>query len=160
MRLIHDEVSSQQGYLRRELLSQLLLFARRLKEKGLKITPGRVIDAARCLEWIDFSIRKDFAEALKANLVSSIEEWAVFEELFEQFWGRMQKALAKRIVPSEEGEEGSGTSEEKLLSFFLKEESPAEKAGDQGEKLSTGYSPREVLLAKDFSQFPPRTRPP
>ncbi len=155
MRVIYGEVFAMQAFLKGELLSHLLLFARLLKEKGLKITPGRVIDAVRCLELIDLSVRKDFAEALKTNLVSSREEQAVFENLFEQFWGRVQKALAKRIIPSEEVEEGPGTSEEKLLSLSVDEKPSAEKAGDLGEKLSTGYSLQEVLVTKDFSQFPP-----
>ena len=155
MRVINPEVSSMQAFLRGEILSHLILFARRLKERGLKITPGRVIDAARCLEFVDWSVRKDFAEALKANLVSSREEQAVFEDLFEQFWGREQKGTAKRMVSSEEGEEGREISEEKLLSICRAEEPPADKEGDNGEKVNTGYSLEEVLAAKDFSQFPP-----
>ena len=142
-----------------EILSHLLRFARRLKERGLKITPGRVVDAARCLEAIDLSSRRDFAEALKANFVSTKEHLAVFEELFGEFWGQMQQALAKRSVPPEEGEEAGETSTARLLSISLDQEPPAEKEGSPEEKLSTGYSPQEVLLVKDFNQFLPEDLP-
>jgi uncharacterized protein with von Willebrand factor type A (vWA) domain len=144
-----------QDFPAREILSHLLLFARCLKERGLKITPGRVIDAARCLDWIDLAQREDFAGALRANFVSSREGLRIFEELFDQFWGRMKESLAGRILPSEEGEESQGTFEEKLLPRSLGEEPPTEKEGIREGELHTGYSPREVLMAKDFSEFPP-----
>jgi uncharacterized protein len=138
-----------------EIFSHLLRFARRLKEEGLKITPGRVIDAARCLELIDLSIRRDFAETLKANFISSREHLSVFDELFEEFWSQMREALGSQIVPSEEGTEGEGVSGEKTLARPEAEESAAEREGAEEEKLITGYSPQEVLTGKDLSQFAP-----
>ncbi len=138
-----------------EILFHLLRFARRLKEKGLPVTPGRVMDATRSLELIDLSLRQDFAEALRANLISSREHGAVFDALFEEFWSRMQEVLAQRMVPSEEGEEAGETPEETLFPQPLIEESPAEREGDQGKKLTIGYSPQEVLMGKDFSQLAP-----
>lgn len=136
-----------------EILSHLLRFARRLKEKGLPITPGRVMDAARSLELIDLSVRQDFAQALRANFVSSRQHGAVFDSLLEEFWGRMQEVLALRIVPSKEGADTGETSGETLFPQLQDEEAPAEGEGDQGEKLTTGYSPLEVLMGKDFSQL-------
>jgi len=137
-----------------EILSHLLQFARRLKEKGLPITPGRVMDAARSLELIELSLRQDFAEALRANFVSSRQQGAVFDALFDEFWSRMPEVLAQRIVPSEEGAAGE-PSGETLLPQLQDDASPAEKEGDQGEKFTTGYSPQEVLMGKDFSELTP-----
>ena len=94
------------SYRQGEILSHLLLFARRLKEKGLKITPGRVVDAARSLDFIDLSYREDFSAALKTNFVSSREDLAVFEALFEQFWSLLEKENQKSFLPtSKEREE-------------------------------------------------------
>lgn len=140
---------------RPEILSHLLRFARLLKEKGLNITPGRVIDAVKSLGLIDLSFRSDFAETLKANFVSSREHSAIFDELFEQFWRRMREVLAGRIVPSGEGMEGEGASPETILSLPGAEESGAAKESANEEEVITGYSPQEVLRAKDFSQFVP-----
>ena len=84
--MTYGEGSPMQGYRQGEILSHVLLFARRLKKKGLKITPGRVMDAVRSLEVIDLSNRQDFSSALRANLVSSREDLVVFDELFEQFF--------------------------------------------------------------------------
>jgi len=74
---------------RGDLFTNLFLFARQLKKRGMKITPGRVTDAFRSLEWIDLSDRGDFFEALKANFVSANKETAVFKEVFGYFWGRL-----------------------------------------------------------------------
>ena len=138
-----------------EIFSHLLRFARRLKEKGLLITPGRVMDAMRSLELIDLSLRRDFAEALRANFVSSREQGAVFDALFEEFWSRMQEILPRRIVPSEEGEGAGETSGGTLFLLPLDEESPSATEGDQKKELTVGYSPQEVLMGKDFSQLAP-----
>ena len=138
-----------------EILSHLLRFARRLKEKGVRITPGRVLDATRSLALIDISVRPDFAEALRANFISSREQGSVFDTLFEEFWSQMQEVLARRMVPSEEGTGAGETSGETLFSLPLDDESPAEREGAKEEKLTTGYSPQEVLIGKDFSQLAP-----
>ncbi len=138
-----------------ELLSYLLRFARRLKEKGLPITPGRVMDATRSLELIDLSLRQDFAEALRANFISSRDHRAVFDALFEEFWSRMREVLAQRTIPSEEGAEAGETPGETLFPQPLDGESPGEREGDQGEELTIGYSPQEVLMGRDFSKLAP-----
>jgi len=143
------------GYRKGEILSHLLLFARQLKQKGLKITPGRVVDAVRSLRFIDFSIRQDFASALKVNFVSSKEELAIFDQLFEQFWNRFQETLAKVATPEEEGEEWSEVSGDELISIIEEQESATPEEGTGEKRSPYSYSPQEVLLGKDFSQFPP-----
>ena len=143
------------GFRKGEIFSHLLLFARQLKEKGLKITPGRVIDAARSLEFIDLSLRQDFSSALKANFVSSKEDLAIYDELFEQFWGQIQEVLPRVAVPTAEGPEAERTSGEETISISQDRESPAKEEEAEEKKLGSGYSPQEVLMVKDFSQFHP-----
>jgi len=143
------------GFRKGEIFSHLLLFARQLKEKGLKITPGRVIDAAGSLEFIDLSLRQDFSSALKANFVSSKEDLAIYDELFEQFWGQIQEVLPRVAVPTAEGPEAERTSGEETISISQDRESPAKEEEAEEKKLRSGYSPQEVLMVKDFSQFHP-----
>lgn len=143
------------GFRKGEIFSHLLLFARQLKEKGLKITPGRVIDAARSLEFIDLSLRQDFSSALKANFVSSKEDLAIYDELFEQFWGQIQEVLPRVAVPTAEGPEAERTSGEETISISQDRESPSKEEEAEEKKLGSGYSPQEVLMVKDFSQFHP-----
>lgn len=135
-----------------DLFTRLLLFARQLKERGLKITPGRITDAFRSLEYIDIADRRDFLETLKANFVFSLKEIAVFNEVFKLFWGRLEELPPKRVLPSDEGFEGEGVLKEGPLAE-AREDSPApsEKSDEKG--VSTGYSPQEIFLIKDFSQY-------
>jgi uncharacterized protein with von Willebrand factor type A (vWA) domain len=143
------------SYRQGEILSHLLLFARRLKEKGLKITPGRVVDATRSLDFIDLSYREDFSSALKTNFVSSREDLAVFEALFEQFWSLLEKENQKSFLsPSEEQEEGE-TSGEEMISAAQDLSLPSGEEGGEDKEPRGAYSPEEVLLGKDFSQFSP-----
>ena len=153
--MTYGEGSPMQGYRQGEILSRVLLFARRLKRKGLKITPGRVMDAVRSLEVIDLSIRQDFSSALRANLVSSREDLVAFDELFEQFFSlRPELPLDLEAPSGEEAVADEETEEEDLRSTSQQWElSPAEEGGEE-ESLPSGYSPQEALMAKDFSQFP------
>jgi hypothetical protein len=141
---------------RGELFSHLLWFSRRLKEKGLKITTGRVIDTLRGLSFIDLSLRTDFAETLKANFVSSRNDIPMFEALFEEFWGWLQKLQPEQAVPRGNEPEGEGEGEKggKESDFdFLQENSGSEDEGEEEKKQIWSYSPQEKLMAKDFREF-------
>ena len=154
--MTYGEGSPMQGYHQGEILSQVLLFARHLKKKGLNITPGRVMDAVRSLEVIDLSSRQDFSSTLRANLVSSREDQAVFDELFEQFFSLKPELAQDLEAPAlEEGAIEEETEEEDFRSTSQQWElSPAEEGGEE-ESLPSGYSPQEALMVKEFGQFPP-----
>ena len=137
---------------RGDLFTNLFLFARQLKKRGLKITPGRVTDAFRSLEWIDLSDRGDFFEALQANFVSANKETAVFKEVFGYFWGRLEERPAKHVLPADEGLQGDGDLEEGPLAE-AREDSPAPSERSDEKSVSAGYSPQEVFLVKDFSRY-------
>lgn len=135
-----------------DLFTYFLLFARRLKERGLKITPARVTDALRSLEYIDLSDRRDFAETLKTNFVSSRKEFAIFSEAFRYFWGRISERPPKEVFSADEGLEGDETLQEGPLAAAREDAPPPAERSDE-KSLSTGYSPQEVFLVKDFNQY-------
>ena len=136
-----------------EIFPYLLLFARRLKEKGLKITPTRVMDAAQSLEFIDLAARRDFAAALRANFVSSREEQQIFNGLFEQFFGLSQEVLPQQIVSSNGAAEAGELSGDGLFSISLDQESSPEEETAGERSVRKEYSPQEILMAKDFGEF-------
>ncbi len=142
-----------------ELLTHFLRFARVLKKRGLPITPGRVIDAARCLPFLDLSRRADFAAALRANWVSSPAEIPIFDELFREFWSASGKKEPRKVLPSGEGPEERSEEAPGLLSPFPPAPAPAEPEGAGRTGLALRYSPRERLMAKDFSQIPAEEDP-
>ena len=154
--MTYGEGSPMQGYRRGEILSHVLLFARHLKKKGLKITPGRVMDAARSLEVIDLSSRRDFSSALRANLVSSREDLVVFDELFEQFFSLKPELPLDLETPAvEERAADEEMEEEDIRSTSQQWELSPAKEGGEEERLPSGYSPEEALMVKEFGQFPP-----
>ena len=61
-------------------------FARALRKAGLKVGPGRVIDAVRAVEAAGFTDRRDFYWVLHACFVSRPTERAVFDQVFRLFW--------------------------------------------------------------------------
>jgi len=137
---------------RGDLFAHLLLFARQLKRSGLKITPGRVMDAFRSIEGIDVADRGDFFEVLKANFVSSKKEIAVFNEVFGYFWGRSEELPSKYALPADAGFQGEGDLEEGPLAEAREDSSAPSQRSDE-KSVSAGYSPQEVFLVKDFSRY-------
>ena len=140
------------GFRQGEILSHLLLFARRLKRKGLKITPGRIVDATRSLPFIDLSRRQDFSSVLKANFVSCREDLTIFEALFDEFWGLVEeKESSLPSTEQSEEREGETPGDEQI---YLTEDLRADtgEGGAEERELRSAYSPEEILLGKDFSR--------
>jgi len=67
-------------------LLNLVAFGRVLKEAGIQTSLGRMIDAARALEFVNIGSRSDFHIALRSNLVSRKEEISLFDRVFDSFW--------------------------------------------------------------------------
>ncbi len=139
-----------------KMLFHFFDFARRLRRRGIKITPDRVIDAARSLESIDLSRREDFSMALKANLVSSKEDAVLFDELFESYWSAMQ-ALPPDTADPEKVElraEEIGDDEE-ITAVAEPQAALEDDDGDEESGRGEEYSSQEIFAAKDFSKFSP-----
>src|SRR5438105_15696442 len=60
-------------------LSNVLAFARALKELGVKVSLSQVIDASRSLEVVDIAEKADFRALLRSNLISQKEDFLVFD---------------------------------------------------------------------------------
>src|SRR5438132_4707653 len=80
------ELAAVLGERRPTLAANLVQFARVMKAADFDVTSGRVIDAARSLALIDVRARDDFYTALRANLVSHVEDFALFDMLFGLYW--------------------------------------------------------------------------
>ncbi len=69
-----------------------------LKAGGFDITSGRVIDAGRCIALLDLRRREDFRAALRANLVSQVEDFSAFDTLFNLYW-RSDSRNDREVLP-------------------------------------------------------------
>lgn len=142
------------------ILPNLLAFSRILRRIGIEVTSGRLLDVCRSLEHVDPSQRQEFYLALRANLVSSREELALFDRAFELFWsapaeGQQVEELVA-AAPGEEREQGgdeAGQEQERQQEFFIDDWAGEDSSDDLSEESIKGYSPEEVLKRKDFDDF-------
>ena len=64
------------------LVAAVTRFCRNLRERELLVTPAETVDALRVLEHVDIGDRQDVYLALRAVVVSRVEDQAIFDELF------------------------------------------------------------------------------
>lgn len=139
------------------LLHNLLLFGRLLRELGMDVNPGRMIDLVQALDLIEITRRSDFYFALRTLLVHKREHLPLFDRAFELFWRkhgsqwdgadlgevmRRVKRPKEAIVTSDvqKGpEKGEGGDEED------------EQEEQELIEVTQTYSEAERLRQKDFS---------
>ena len=68
------------------LLANLLAFGRLLRRLGLDVHPGRMLDVAEALQYVDIRVRDEVYHACRALLVHRYEDLAIFDRAFEAFW--------------------------------------------------------------------------
>lgn len=142
------------------LLTDTVLFCRALRERGLEVTPSEAVDAVRTLELIDVNDRREVFLSLRSVLTSRVEEFPVFEELFETFWMRLdyepslrkvveretRSTVEKRVRPPSPG------SMRKDLAFFL--EHWARASPNESEPINLPQaSSTELIAERDLSQL-------
>src|SRR5262245_17498111 len=106
------------------LLNKMVLFCRALRERGLLATPSEAIDAVTALRLIDPEDREETFLSLRSVLTSRREDFPVFEEVFESFWGKLgQSPQPRKIVEREDPPTAARLSPRtrgnKGLAFFL-----------------------------------------
>jgi uncharacterized protein len=69
-----------------KLLYNLLLFGRVCRGLSMDITPNRMLEVARALEFVEVGRKADFYYTLRALMISRQRDLALFEEAFRLFW--------------------------------------------------------------------------
>ena len=136
----------------------VLAFCRLLKAAKLDVSINKVIDACRCLEFIDLGSREDLYWALRANLTSRQEDLKIFDAAFHFFWVQSQAPQEEDCCGEEAGagentsvvEKGDEEKKEVSLDDFVKS-APQEPDSLPVDLLA--YSPNEVLAQKDFGEL-------
>ncbi|HEY8461616.1 MAG TPA: VWA domain-containing protein [Blastocatellia bacterium] len=138
-----------------DLLNDTVLFCRALRERGLLVTPSEAIDAVTTLKLIDLEDRRETYLSLRSVLTSRVEDFPVFEELFEDFWrrtgqGRQDRKTIRSGAASTSVRLSSSEHGQKGLAFFL-EHWGADPAS--APVSLRGASDIESRAEKDFSLF-------
>jgi len=71
----------------REPIAFITSFSRALREHGLPATPASSVDAVRALAAVDVNDKGDVYFALRAVLVRRRQDFALFDQLFNEWWG-------------------------------------------------------------------------
>ena len=138
-----------------DLVSQVVLFGRLLRETGVKATSSNLIDLFQSLGHIDISNKEDFYWAARANLVASRGEIEAFDRAFDAFWSypRRLELLPKR----DNGGKGGTLKNLPFESLSVLRQTNLESWGRDGDRLgereSIGYSPDEILSKRDLGKL-------
>lgn len=140
----------------RHLLRNLVLFGRVLRELGLDVNPGRMIDLVQALSHVDVGVRSDFYHAARSLLVHRRDDIALFDEAFDMFW---QKPLGEWKLVELKGRRIRRERPKPLVvPPNVRPEALAEPLPDDAEtrnviELTQTYSEREALRKRDFADL-------
>ena len=144
-----------------KLSENIAYFARALREAGLPVGPGAVIDAVSAVETAHIGSREDLYWTLHAIFVKKREHSEVFEQAFRIFFRR--RSLVEKIIatlspysPAKEEkpkkpEAGALRAAEALLQAKRNEAPPQEEKIELDARFTV--STREILQTKDFAQM-------
>lgn len=148
------------------LADNITYFARALRKAGLKVGPGRVVDAIRAVEAAGFTEKRDFYWVLHAAFVSRPEERAVFAQVFRLYWRdpRYLEQMMSLLLPAVRGvqeERAAAAAERRAAEALLDgaDRPPPEQdaAGEEEVRIdvdATGtHSTEERLRTLDFEQM-------
>ena len=143
------------------LYENIMLFGRALREAGMPVGPGSVIDAVRAVEAAGIGDRADFYATLHAVFVKKHEHTILFDQAFRIFWrkrGFIEKLIAMmspiaepdRNQPKKKPEAGASRVAEALF-----KQKPEERKPEPSLELDARFtmSEQEVLQTKDFAQM-------
>jgi uncharacterized protein with von Willebrand factor type A (vWA) domain len=138
--------------------ARVLRFARALRDAGVPVGPGRVLDALSAAAEVGLRRRDDLYWALHAVLVSRSEDRALFEQAFRLLWDApdalpdgLELLLPRSPAPRERVE----VSRRLADALGREEPAPRRAAPDAEAKVDAvlAWSGREVLKTNDFEQM-------
>lgn len=167
-----DDVSGVQ------VIANLVLFGRDLRQAGVPVGSGQVMSLVEGLAAIDLGRQRDVYYACRAAVVTRPEQIPAFDASFARFWRELagaealpvetfmaeqqveQYGLPDRAKPksnSERTEAAEGGGEERtMLAVEGTDDEPISGDPEEMEALPDDvilFSAREALRKKDFSQF-------
>ncbi len=136
---------------RQTSLSQnIVQFCRFLRQKGFALSVEEEATALSVLQYIDYSSKDIFRQALKAVCCRSKSQLQEFDALFNEYWKEIGKAIDSKVI----------TEKKPVLKPAMQDASfKALKSwmnGNRNDEMEevASYSVSENLLKKDFSAVP------
>ncbi len=156
------------------LLVQVVRFGRRLRDMGMKVSPGHLLDFLTATHHTGWSQREDVKAAGRATLISRHEDIPLYDEAFDAFWhaveadpdGSFTIPDAEFATPQRRRLSDAQNREKQIQEGLSKPGGKARNArqgesqeGDEnGEgksemEVARTYSGSELLQQKDFETF-------
>lgn len=141
------------------LADNIAYFARALRQAGLPVGPGAVLDALAAVEAARIGTREDFYWTLHAVFVKRHEHSILFDQAFRIFWRR--RALIEKLIAQMSPIAPGGPEEKKPQAGALRvaealatpRQEPPKPVETTEFSARLTVSDREVLKAKDFAQM-------
>jgi hypothetical protein len=141
------------------LAANIMHFARVLREAGLPVGPGHVLDALDAVQNGTLKSRDDFYWALHAMFVKRHEHDELFNQAFHVFWKKpkmleqlMQLFFHQLATPANEKQRQAGFRR-LAEAMFEKTESRREERERLDVDATLTSSVEEILRSKDFEQM-------
>jgi uncharacterized protein len=143
-----------------QLANNILYFARALREAGLPVGPGAVLDALAAVEAAGIGDRVDFYATLHAVLVKKREHSILFDQAFRIFWKRkgfLEKLIAMmspQADPTKQNKQKAEAGASRIADALFKtpqDEAKAAPSLDLDARFT--MSEVEILQTKDFAQM-------
>ena len=141
------------------LPENILHFARSLRDAGLPVGPGAVLDAVSAIEATGFNQRQDFRAALHAVFVKKHEHTLIFDQAFDIYWRRkgflekliaMMSPQARPDAKPQKPEAGATRIADALFRNAPRQDKPKPQL-DLDARLT--MSGAEILQTRDFAQM-------
>jgi len=132
------------------LVSNLLAFGRVLRQHGIDVHPGRLLDLIEALGHLELGSRGDVYHACRALLVHRHEQIPIFDRAFNAFW------LGEHVeTPHRRGDEHRAVVEANgiLELADVNSDDQEREAQEITERRLPTWSDFGVLAAKDFEAF-------
>jgi uncharacterized protein with von Willebrand factor type A (vWA) domain len=131
------------------LVSNLLIFGRVLRQNGIDVHPGRLLDVIEALGHINVGSRAEVYHACRSLLVHRHEQIGIFDRTFDEFW------LGEQIqTPKPSGDEQRAVIETSgVLELADVAQDESEREGEQNNRQLPTWSDLGALAAKDFEAF-------
>jgi len=143
-----------------QFLHNFLLFGRLLRQLGVDVNPGRIIDLVQALSLIEIGRKEDFYHTNRSLLVHKRKDIPLFDQAFELFWRKpveewedlnLSSLVRKtpqgpQFIPPPLNKTEEASSEE--------DDSDGSESGERVViEITKTYSAREVLWKKDFADL-------
>lgn len=135
------------------LSANIVAFCRFLREKGFVIGPAEEADALSAIELLaPFESPETLHLSLKSVLTRNIAQQLQFDELYNQYWRELEKAVDSKIAQGKDKNQQKKSSKNNTPSLQALKSWLQGNTSNELAEIAT-YSTHEVITKKDFSAF-------